>query len=68
MTVERGKQIVLAWVPCRVVELLDALNAKTGVSRSEYLRQLIIQDLDRRSVFTTALKNEIFKQLEGAQA
>ena len=35
---------------------IEKLTASQGVSISEYVRQLIISDLDKRSIFTTKLK------------
>jgi len=41
---------------------IEKLTASQGVSISEYVRQLIISDLDKRSVFTTKLKEQQFYQ------
>jgi hypothetical protein len=49
---------VLVWasVESDIRRLVEKLAASKGVSISEYVRQLILSDLDRRSVFTSKLK------------
>ena len=39
-----------------VKEYAIKLAEKKGITLSEYIRQLIIEDLDKRTVFTTMLK------------
>jgi antitoxin component of RelBE/YafQ-DinJ toxin-antitoxin module len=39
--------------------LVERLAKSKGLTMSEYLRQLIIEDLDKRSIFTTLLKHNI---------
>jgi len=56
--IEKG--MMFAWMPKQVIGIVEALIEKQGVSKSEYLRQLILTDLDKRSVFTTQLKAELF--------
>ena len=53
------KMYVGAWVETTLVDIVKMLSETQGVSQSEYLRQLIIQDLDKRTVFTTQLKKDI---------
>ena len=53
------KMYVGAWVETTLVDIVKMLAETQGVSQSEYLRQLIIQDLDKRTVFTTQLKKDI---------
>lgn len=48
-----------AWVETTLVDMVKILSEGQGVSQSEYLRQLIIADLDKRTVFTTKLKAEL---------
>ena len=48
-----------AWVETTLVDMVKMLAETQGVSQSEYLRQLIIKDLDNRTVFTTQLKKDI---------
>jgi len=53
-----GSKRVLVWasVESDIRGLVERLAASKGVSISEYVRQLILSDLDSRSVFTTKLK------------
>jgi hypothetical protein len=48
--------LVWAWVDKSIQALVRKMASNQGVSLSEYVRQLIIEDLDKRSVFTTKLK------------
>jgi len=48
-----------AWVETTLVDMVKMLAETQGVSQSEYLRQLIIKDLDNRTVFTTQLKKDL---------
>jgi hypothetical protein len=48
--------LVWAWVDKSIQALVRSMASNQGVSVSEYVRQLIIEDLDKRSVFTTKLK------------
>lgn len=50
------KVLVWALVETDIRALVRKLAASKGVSISEYVRQLILSDLDGRSVFTTKLK------------
>ena len=40
--------------------IVKTLCATKGVSVSEYIRTLIIADLDKRSIFSTELKKQLF--------
>lgn len=40
-------------------KMMRRLAESQGLSVSEYVRQLIIKDLDRRSVFTSQLKQNV---------
>lgn len=40
-----------------VRQLVNKLAAAKGVTISEYMRNLVLKDLDDRTVFTTILKN-----------
>ena len=53
------KMYVGAWVETTLVDMVKMLAETQGVSQSEYLRQLIIKDLDNRTVFTTQLKKDL---------
>ena len=46
-----------AWVSPEVKELVAKLSEAKGVSLSEYVRQLILKDLDSRTFFTDKVKN-----------
>jgi hypothetical protein len=46
-------------LPAEVLEILDKLLDLSGQNFSEYTRNLIIKDLDQRSVFTTTLKERL---------
>ena len=50
------KVMVWAYVDANVRELVEKLVESKGISISEYIRQLVIEDLDKRSIFTTKLK------------
>jgi hypothetical protein len=51
--------MVWAWVDEDIRKLVERISESKGISISEYVRQLVIEDLDRRSVFTTMLKNHL---------
>ena len=51
-----SRELLGAWVEPDIKGHVEKLAKLKGISLSEYLRQLIIEDLDKRSVFTTALK------------
>jgi len=46
-----------AWVSPEVKNLVIKLAGAKGVSLSEYVRQLILEDLDSRTFFTDKVKN-----------
>ena len=48
--------MVWAWVDKEIRELVEKIAESKGISISEYVRQLIIEDLDKRSIFTDKLK------------
>jgi hypothetical protein len=50
--------MVWAWVNIEVRESVEKLAELKGVSISEYVRSLVLADLDNRSLFTTRLKKE----------
>lgn len=52
---------VLIWsrVDAKVKALVERLAFSKGISISEYLRQLVLEDLDKRAVFTTILKEDL---------
>lgn len=52
---------VLVWssVEEDIKKIVKTLAASKGISLSEYLRELILSDLDSRSVFTSSLKESM---------
>ncbi len=54
------KQAMLwARVDINIKEIVHKLVDCKGITISEYVRSLVIDDLDRRNVFTTKLKEEL---------
>jgi len=51
--------MVWAWVDRDIRKLVEKIAESKGISISEYVRQLVIEDLDKRSVFTTKLKEAV---------
>ena len=51
-----SRTCILVWLNPKVKVLVEKIADSMGVSQSEYVRRLIIADLDKRSVFTTRLK------------
>jgi hypothetical protein len=51
------KKCVAAWIEDDIKSLVMKLAEIKGVSVSEYLRNLILEDLDKRTIFTTLLKD-----------
>ena len=47
------------WVDPAIRDIVKQIAAIKGVSVPEYIRQLIDQDLDKRTVFTDQLKANI---------
>ncbi|MEM3697411.1 MAG: hypothetical protein QXZ02_03040 [Candidatus Bathyarchaeia archaeon] len=43
-------------VDAHIRKLVEALARSQGLTISEYVRRLVIEDLDKRSVFTAKLK------------
>ncbi len=54
-------QVVYSRMDKAVKSLVEAIASTEGITVSEYVRNLIIQDLDKRSVFTTKLKTSLAK-------
>ena len=50
------KRMVWAWVANDIRDLVKKLADAKGISISEYVRSLVIEDLDKRTIFTTKLK------------
>jgi len=54
-----GKSMIWARVDDDIRALVKKLAACEGVSMSEYVRGLVIDDLDSRTIFTTKLKGSL---------
>lgn len=52
-----SKEFVGAWLEPDIKRHVERIAAIKGISLSEYLRNLILDDLDKRSILTTALKD-----------
>jgi len=52
----KKSMMVWAWVDLEIRNLVEKIADSKGISISEYVRQLVIDDLDKRSIFTTKLK------------
>lgn len=50
------KAMLWARVGVEVKEIVEKLARTKGISMSEYVRSLVLEDLDKRTVFTTILK------------
>lgn len=50
------KTMLWARVDKDIRDMVKKLSAAKGISMSEYVRSLIIEDLDKRTVFSSALK------------
>ena len=59
MTRQAKGEIVGLRTTAALKELAEGLAGTQGLTLSEYVRNLIISDLDRRSVFTDTLKKEL---------
>jgi len=60
--VSKKSVMVWAWVDVEIRELVEKLAELKGVSISEYVRSLVLADLDKRSLFTTRLRKEVVAQ------
>jgi antitoxin component of RelBE/YafQ-DinJ toxin-antitoxin module len=56
--VRESKTVLSACVDKSIYACVKKIADSMGISLSEYVRRLIINDLDRRTVFTSALKQE----------
>ena len=54
--------MVWAYVDKSIKIAINTLAKAKGVSVSEYVRSLILEDLDKRTYFTTILKNSQISQ------
>ena len=53
------KTLIWAYVSRDIAALAEKVAAIKGVSVSEYVRTLILEDLDKRSLLTTRLKTDL---------
>jgi hypothetical protein len=51
-----SKTMMWSRVDDNIRDMVKKLAVAKGISMSEYVRNLIIEDLDKRTVFTSALK------------
>jgi len=58
VTQSLSKTLIWAHVDEGVRRLVEKLAKAKGVTISEYVRSLVLADLDKRSLFTTQLKKE----------
>jgi hypothetical protein len=56
MWYKMSKTMLWARVDIGIRDMVKKLADAKGISMSEYVRSLIIEDLDKRTVFTSALK------------
>jgi len=56
--VKENKTILSACVDKSIYACVKKIAESMGISLSEYVRRLIINDLDKRTVFTSALKQQ----------
>ena len=61
-----SKGIVWVRLKPEIEQILKELARAKGISTSEYVRQLILENLDGRSFFTENVKNAI--KLEGSKS
>jgi len=54
--IEMSKTMLWARVDTDIRDMVKRLADAKGISMSEYVRSLVIEDLDKRTVFTSALK------------
>ncbi len=45
----------------QISDIVEKIATEQGIKPSEYVRNLIIQDIDRRTIITTAVKEEMAK-------
>jgi len=50
------KTMLWARVGVEIRDVVEKLARAKGISLSEYVRSLILEDLDKRTIFTTKLK------------
>jgi hypothetical protein len=53
------------WVTPEIKQLVEKISDAQGITVSEYIRSLVTADLDKRTFFTTQVKEEIAKSNGG---
>ncbi|MDP6459036.1 MAG: hypothetical protein QGF78_06910 [Candidatus Bathyarchaeota archaeon] len=53
---DMNKTTLWARVDIDIRDMVKRLATAKGITMSEYVRSLVIEDLDKRTVFTTVLK------------
>ena len=48
-----------AWLDPEIKSHVNRLASLKGITLSEYLRNLVLEDLDKRSIFTSAFKEAV---------
>lgn len=56
------KHQVAAWVTEEIYNIVGKIAASRGVSISEYLRNLILDDLDESSILNKKLREELSRK------
>ena len=52
---------ILVWVTPEIKQLVEKISDAQGITVSEYIRNLVTADLDKRTFFTTQVKEELAK-------
>lgn len=55
----QNKVMVWSRLGPQTKETAERIAREMGVDLSEYIRSLVIQDIDKRNIITTAVKEEI---------
>ena len=53
------KTVVWAWVHSSIREAVERIAKAKGISISEYVRSLILEDLEKRNIINAVLKEGI---------
>ena len=57
------KKVVWAWVHPSIREAVERIAKSKGISISEYVRSLILEDLEKRNIINAVLKEEMKSNL-----
>ncbi len=50
---------ILVWVTPEIKQLVEKISEAQGITVSEYIRNLVVTDLDKRTFFTTQVKENL---------